>query len=89
MPSFLTDADVASVRQKHSAIEYDRAWDEALVNLLRQYRWQAEGYDPILAYWYAKELEVKTVRLVLSAKLGGLAAKTVATLVRPLYLPTV
>jgi vacuolar-type H+-ATPase subunit C/Vma6 len=56
------------------------------MNIIRKHRLEPTGYDPIIGYWYAKEIEAKTVRLLLSAKLGGLPPSTMETLIRPRYL---
>jgi len=60
----------------------EREWDNELVTHLRQYNADPTGYDPIIAYWLTVELEVKTIRLVLAAKLQGSSPDAIRPLIR-------
>lgn len=62
----------------------EREWDNELVAHLRQYNADPTGYDPIIAYWLTVELEVKTIRLVLAAKLQGSSPDAIRPLIRHL-----
>jgi vacuolar-type H+-ATPase subunit C/Vma6 len=77
-------ADEADKRplSEGAALEYERQWDNQLINLLGPYKYQPEGYDPIVAYWFFKEMEAKTVRLLLAAKQGNIPAEESAGLMR-------
>lgn len=85
-PSWADTQAIEAVTTSTSAIQYEYAFDAAIVDRIRTQRTTPIGYDPIVAYWMAKELEVRTLRLVLSAKFGGLSEDTVRSLIRPLYL---
>jgi vacuolar-type H+-ATPase subunit C/Vma6 len=65
----------------------ERADDEALLELIREFRFEPVGYDPILAFWFAVELEVKQLRLLLAAHFNGMPVKVVQQLRRPLFRP--
>ncbi len=74
---------VEAAANASDATAYELAWDKELVALLRTARLSVEGYDPILAYWFGKQLEVRNVRLILSAKLAGMSKTAIARLQRP------
>lgn len=87
-PSWLPAEVLEDVAAGRTATAYERAWDTQIIELIREQRSNPVGYDPIVAYWYAKTIEAHTVRLLLSAKLGGLTAAQLQHLKRPLYLAT-
>jgi len=57
-----------SVRQLEDATAYEKFWDTELIKLINTVRYEPTGYDPILGFWYAKEIEVKSLRLLLATK---------------------
>lgn len=65
---------------------WDRTWDTRMIALLRRARGDVVGIDPILSFWFAKELEVKTIRILLAGKAAGLPSVHLQQLVRPSYL---
>jgi vacuolar-type H+-ATPase subunit C/Vma6 len=82
--------DAGSVRpfgsdQGKDAFEFEFKWDEKLMKLIKQYKNDPVGYDPILAFWYAKELEGKNLRLLLTAKLAGVRVQEIRKSQRSLY----
>ena len=80
-----TEKALEDVQAGASALVYERMFDEAIVDALRNYRLEVVGYDPVIAYWFGREMERKTLRMVLSAKFSGVHADTIQELVRPLY----
>ncbi|MEX0649867.1 MAG: V-type ATPase subunit [Candidatus Andersenbacteria bacterium] len=85
-PLWVSEESLEAVEQGLDATRYEFAFDSRLMDLIRTQRATPTGYDPIIAYWMAKEIEVRTLRLLLSAKLGGLPQETLRTLIRPRYL---
>ncbi|MEX1112734.1 MAG: V-type ATPase subunit [Candidatus Andersenbacteria bacterium] len=85
-PLWASEAAIEAVEQGVGATAYEYAFDATLIDGIRTQRATPTGYDPIIAYWMAKEIEARTLRLILSAKLGGLPQQTLHSLVRPLYL---
>lgn len=67
-----------------SAVAYEREHDNAVIAALYQYRHEPTGSDPILAYWLGLENEVRTLRLVLIAKAGGVPTEELQELRRNL-----
>lgn len=73
----LTRAIAAYIREKHAssekfrenletqnASEYEAQWDAKLLALVQPYRYVPVGYDPIVAYWFTKEMEAKTLHML-------------------------
>ena len=85
LPDFLEKESATAVADQVSATAYEKAWDERLLTLVRDRRNEPIGYDPIVGYWYAKEIEAKTLRLLLFAKLGGMSTSQMAPLIRSRY----
>ena len=44
------------------------------------------GFEPVLAFYYAKQAELKCVRIVLGGKQNGLSADALRERVRALYV---
>lgn len=73
---FKSDQDVS---------EFELMWDEKLMEIIKTHKHAPVGYDPILAFWYAQELEGKNLRLLLTAKLAGIATQDIRKIQRSLY----
>ncbi|PIT97718.1 MAG: hypothetical protein COT71_04520 [Candidatus Andersenbacteria bacterium CG10_big_fil_rev_8_21_14_0_10_54_11] len=69
-----------------AAALWDLTWDVRAISVLRRARMGVSGIDPILAFWFAKEMEVKTLRILLAGKLAGLPTADLQQLVRPSHL---
>ncbi|MFH1354303.1 MAG: V-type ATPase subunit [bacterium] len=67
------------------ATEYDRQMDEELIKIIKQHRFEPTGYDMIMAFWYAKELEVRNLRLLLAAKGSAMDSADLRKLNRSLF----
>ena len=66
-----------------SAVE--KGWDEKLLVELRRFRGEPTDGDAIIAWWFALAMEARTLRLLLSAKAGGLTTEQLVPLQRSLY----
>ncbi len=66
------------------AMKYEWEWDANVVALAREKRHDPTGYDPIIAYWLLKEMEVKTITLIFAALTGGFSKEETTSLIRPL-----
>ncbi|MEG1437195.1 MAG: V-type ATPase subunit, partial [Oscillospiraceae bacterium] len=60
--------------------------DDLIMNCIKPARYKAFGVDPIVAYYLAKDAEIKSVRIILSAKLNHLPADIIRERVRALYV---
>lgn len=65
------------------AVAYEWDWDAKAIRLAASLRFEPIGYDPIIAYWITKEMEVKTITLVFAALAGGFSPEEVTRLIRP------
>ena len=65
---------------------YEKQWDEKLLATLREHRLAPHTIDAVIAWWYALVIEVKTLRLLLTAAGGGVAKEKLSTLTRSRYL---
>ncbi len=84
----LTREAIEQVQMQQSSADYERAWDIELMRLVRPYQYEPVGYDSIMAFWYAVEMEAKSVRLLVTARAQGLESEAITNLRRPLYLQT-
>lgn len=66
-----------------SATVYEWEWDAKAIELARSQRFEPTGYDPIIAYWIIKEMEVKTISLVCTSIAGGFTKEETTALIRP------
>lgn len=66
-----------------SAYELNR--DEQMLKVIRKYRLDPIGFDPVIAFWYGKEIEARGLRILLSAKLSGVESTELRGLKRSLY----
>ena len=57
-----------------------------MIELCRSAKYEFFGFAPIAAYYFAKTTEIKTVRIVLSAKLAGVPNDIIRERVRDLYV---
>ncbi|MBI1833947.1 MAG: V-type ATPase subunit [Candidatus Andersenbacteria bacterium] len=69
--------------------KYELQHDKVVLDAVRPWRADPINSDAIIAWWYALAVEVKTLRLLLSAKASGFAPEHLRTLTRPVYLQTV
>jgi len=69
------DKDRRPMSKEDDAAGYEKDWDERLLAILRRYRLAPTGYDPMMSFWYGKELEGKQLRLLLSAKLNSMSGE--------------
>lgn len=62
----------ADVVWQHDGVHVDVAhheseWDSRAIALVRELRFEPVGYDPIVAYWITREMEVKKTALMFAA----------------------
>lgn len=63
--------------------QYEWQWDAKAIELARSLRFEPIGYDPIIAYWITKEMEVKTINLIFAGLTSGFSHEEIAALIRP------
>ncbi|MCQ2480557.1 MAG: V-type ATPase subunit [Clostridia bacterium] len=60
--------------------------DNLVTEWIKKAKDEVYGPDPIIAYYYAKQAEIKNVRIILSAKAAGVPTDTIRERVRDLYV---
>ncbi len=73
-----------AIRLSPSAFE---KWcDDTVMAHLNSAKYKSFGVEPLIAYYIAKEREVKTVRIILSCKHNGFGVEAIKERVRKLYV---
>lgn len=60
--------------------------DNYIMNLMRDAKYATSGVEPILAYIYAKETEIKLIRIIMVGKLNNIAAEVIRERLRDSYV---
>lgn len=81
-----TEYKTASSLIKSSLESYECWCDNYIMNLMKKYKSDPFSLASLIAYIYAKETEIKTVRLILTAKSNHLDNKIIRERVRELYV---
>ncbi len=81
----LIDRCVDSTTGDLSSVKVDYETDNAYMERMREARLQSFGPMPVVAYLYAKEIEVKNLRLVLSGKENRVSAENIRERMRLNY----
>ncbi|MDO5448400.1 MAG: V-type ATPase subunit [Clostridia bacterium] len=76
----------AGAKFKESTSVFEKWCDDLLMECVKEARYTAFGIDPIIAYYVARDAEIKTVRIILSAKINNLPADVIRERVRALYV---
>ena len=87
--NYLEDTGIyaeAGVKFKESTSIFEKWCDDILMECVNEARYTAFGIDPIIAYYVARDAEVKSVRIILSAKMNNLPAELIRERVRALYV---
>ncbi|MBR5015302.1 MAG: V-type ATPase subunit [Clostridia bacterium] len=77
---------VAGEKFKESTSLFEKWCDDILMECVNEARYTAFGIAPIVAYYVARDAEIKTVRIILSAKINNLPADVIRERVRSLYV---
>ena len=81
-----TDYSVGADMFKKSTSAFEKWCDDILMECVSKAKYTAFGIDPIVAYYVARDAEIKTVRIILSAKINNLPADVIRERVRTLYV---
>lgn len=71
---------------KISDTAFERAGDDMLTDILDKARLVSFGPEPLIAYYCAKETEIKNLRIIMSCKHIGLGADKIKERMRTLYV---
>jgi V/A-type H+-transporting ATPase subunit C len=65
---------------------FERLCDNFIMSFIKEAKYKSLTMEPMAAYIYAKETEVKTVRIIMSGKLNGIDADTIKERLRDAYV---
>ena len=71
---------------KSGSAAFEKACDDCLIEMVRGAKYQCLGIAPLVAYYFATDAEVKTVRIILSCKKNGIETEKIRERVRVLYV---
>lgn len=65
--------------------EFEKLCDNYIMDYVKDAKFKALTLEPLIAYLYARESEIKTVRIILSGKLNNISSKIIKERVREAY----
>ncbi|NLL63139.1 MAG: V-type ATPase subunit [Ruminococcaceae bacterium] len=71
---------------KESTSAFEKWCDDILMECVMEAKYTAFGIAPLIAYYIARDAEIKTVRIILSAKINNLSTDLIRERVRTLYV---
>lgn len=80
-----TDFKKAAELISKSTTEFEKYCDDAVLENVKKAKYMFLGFEPVMAFYYAKQAELKTVRILLGAKQNGLSDDALRERVRALY----
>lgn len=80
--SFSKEAELLS----KSDAAFEKQCDDKVTEIVKKAKYEFFGFEPIAAYYYAVQAEIKTVRVVLASKLSGVSEEIIRERVRALYV---
>lgn len=69
-----------------SSIAFEKWFDNSLMTLIEGAKVNPFGFAPLAAYWFAKETEIKNIRILLNAKKNNVDNDTIRERMRQLYV---
>lgn len=65
---------------------FEKLCDDYLMEYVREAKFKPLTLEPLIAYLYAKESEIKTIRIILTSKLNNIDADTIKERLRDAYV---
>lgn len=72
--------------EKGTASRLEKLSDDYITAYLKQGKWMPFGFEPLVGYLWAKEIEIKNIRLVLVGKINRLPAEAIRERIRDVYI---
>ena len=69
-----------------SAGVLEKLVDNYIMNMMKEAKMIPFGGEPLLAYIYAKETEIKVVRIIMVGKLNNIAEEVIRERLRDIYV---
>ena len=71
---------------KISVTAFEKWCDDIIMSHIESAKYKSFGVEPLIAYYIAKETEIKTLRIILSCKYNNIQADIIRERVRKLYV---
>jgi len=71
---------------KKGYASFEKISDDMLIEKIQDAKYKALGISPLVAYYFATDAEIKTVRIILSCKKNGMSDEVIRERVRVLYV---
>ena len=65
---------------------FERLCDNFIMSYIKEAKYKSLTMEPMAAYIYARETEVKTVRIIMSGKINGIDADVIKERLRDAYV---
>ncbi len=82
----LVSEGVREWSEKGSASLLEKLADNYITAYLKEGKWVAFGVEPLVGYLWAKEIEIKNIRIVLVGKINRLPAESIRERIRDVYV---
>ncbi len=82
----LVSEGVREWSEKGSASLLEKLADNYITTYLQEGKWVPFGVEPLVGYLWAKEIEIKNIRIVLVGKINGLPAESIRERIRNVYV---
>ena len=77
---------IFEVGEEKGFTEFEKTCDNFLMDYVKSAKYIALTLEPLIAYLYAKESEIKTVRIILTSKLNQMDSEIIKERVREAYV---
>lgn len=81
-----TEYDKAMELLETSASAFEKWFDDKLMEKMRPQKWEPFTVGPLVAYIFARQTEIKAVRIILSGKLNNLDENVIKERLREMYV---
>ncbi len=82
----LVEEGVRDWLEKGTASRLEKLSDDYITNYLGQGKWKAFGPEPLVGFLWAREIEIKNIRLILVGKINKLPAGAIRERIRNAYI---
>lgn len=78
--------DICAEGMPKGFTEFEKLCDNFIMNYIKDAKYKSLTMEPMVAYIYARETEVKTVRIIMSGKINGIDADIIKERLRDAYV---
>ena len=81
----LAKVDHTVLKQTTTSADIQKLCDDALIKYIKDAKYISVGIEPLVAYIAAKQMEIKSVRIVMAGKLAGISSELLRERLRETY----